>query len=61
MTELRPILEEQSMGYIGDYVRNIKRSYTHDWIFSKIHEKLIVFGSFAWSVFCIGRYLWHLM
>lgn len=60
-SEIKPISKINSGTFAQNYVKNIKMAYTHDWIFSGIIEKIIVFGSVAWTFFSIGKFLFNLI
>ena len=36
------------------------KDLTWDWIFNTWYEKLIVAGCVCWTLFSIGRFVWHL-
>jgi hypothetical protein len=59
MPEIKPISIKKSFPQI--YGENLKKAYTHDWIFSSWYEKLIVLGSFIWAVWNILLLLWSLL
>lgn len=42
------------------YGEIVSKAFSHDWIFGSIWEKFIIFGSFAWTLFSIVKFLWGL-
>ena len=59
LSELKRIGDIHPKTLWTEYVANLKKAYTHDWIFSR-YEKLIVLGAILWLIYSIGRALWPL-
>lgn len=60
MTDLTPIVAEEKAKVITQrYGENLKKAFTHDWIFSTWYEKIIVFGLVLWAFFNILNLVWR--
>jgi len=58
--ELKSILTTDK-SFAKNYFATLKRTFTYDWVFSKWYEKLIVFVTFAYSCFSLGKFLINLI
>jgi len=54
---LTSIAEMQKMGFGAMYRQKVKDAWRLDWYFSG-WEKLVIMGSFFWTVYCIGKWVW---
>lgn len=59
--DIKPISEVMNKPIGQIYMESLKKAYTHDWIFSAIYEKIIVFGSVVWSLYSIGKFLFNIV
>jgi hypothetical protein len=58
---MKSIQEAKTQSPTQLYGEIMKKAFTHDWIFSKFYEKLIVAGSFFWAVYSVVMLIWRLI
>lgn len=59
-SEIRSISEAMTKKPSEIYGEFLKKGFTHDWVFERFYEKLIITLCAYWTFFSIIKWIWRL-
>jgi len=56
---MQSIADMKAKGFKQMYVEQVRMIFTHDWIFDKVYEKIILSACFVNGLICLVKFLWR--